>query len=128
MIEAISLTASCFLIQLSCHGEHSNDYSYYTKNPRGCQYKNQEKKTAVFDTVRHRSTQIFYIICYNIYEVMNMKEAYLKSLQMIKTLNIKNEKEYNKILKDYLILNVESLKYISQTRKFKKIIKLAEEV
>ena len=57
-----------------------------------------------------------------------MKEAYLKSLQMIKTLNIKNEKEYNKILKDYLILNVESLKYISQTRKFKKIIKLAEEV
>ena len=59
---------------------------------------------------------------------MNMKEAYLKSLQMIKTLNIKNEKEYNKILKDYLILNAESLKYISQTRKFKKIIKLAEEV
>ena len=57
-----------------------------------------------------------------------MKEAYLKSLQMIKTLNIKNEKEYNKILKDYLILNAESLKYISQTRKFKKIIKLAEEV
>lgn len=57
-----------------------------------------------------------------------MKETYLKSLQMIKELNIKNEKEYNKLLHNYLILNVESLKYISQTRSFKKIIKLAKEV
>ena len=57
-----------------------------------------------------------------------MKEAYKKSLQMIKQLNIKNEKEYNKIVKDYLILNAESLKYISRTRKFKKIIELAKEV
>ena len=57
-----------------------------------------------------------------------MKEAYKKSLQMIKQLNIKNEKEYNKIVKDYLILNAESLKYISRTRKFKKIIELATEV
>lgn len=57
-----------------------------------------------------------------------MKEAYKKSLQMIKVLNVKNEKEYNKIVKDYLILNAESLKYISRTRRFKKIIKLAKEV
>ena len=57
-----------------------------------------------------------------------MKEAYLKSLQMIKELNIRNEKEYNKLLHNYLILNIESLKYISQTRSFKKIIKLAKEV
>lgn len=57
-----------------------------------------------------------------------MKEAYEKSLRMIKQLNIKNEKEYNELLKDYLILNTESLKYISRTRKFKKIIKIAEEV
>lgn len=57
-----------------------------------------------------------------------MKEAYEKSLQMIKALNIKSEKEYNELLKDYLILNAESLKYISRTRKFKKIIKIAEEV
>ena len=57
-----------------------------------------------------------------------MKEAYEKSLQMIKVLNIKNEKEYNKLLKDYLILSTESLKYISQTRRFKKIIKIAKEV
>lgn len=56
-----------------------------------------------------------------------MKEAYIKSLQMIKQLNIKNEKEYNKLVSNYLILNVESLKYISGTRKFKKIIQLAKE-
>lgn len=57
-----------------------------------------------------------------------MEEAYEESLRMIKVLNIKNEKEYNELLKDYLILSLESLKYISQTRRFKKIIKLAEEV
>lgn len=56
-----------------------------------------------------------------------MKEYYLKSLQMIKELNIKSEEEYNKLVKDYLILSAESLKYISQTRRFKKIIKLAKE-
>lgn len=55
-----------------------------------------------------------------------MKEYYLKSLQMIKVLKIKNEKEYNKLLKDYLILSAESLKYISGTRRFRKIIKLAK--
>lgn len=57
-----------------------------------------------------------------------MKETYLKSLQMIKRLNIKSEKQYNKLLHNYLILNVESLKYISQTRSFRKIIQLAKEV
>lgn len=57
-----------------------------------------------------------------------MKENYLKSLRMIKILKIKNEKEYNKLLQNYLILSAESLKYISQTRNFRKIIKLAREV
>lgn len=57
-----------------------------------------------------------------------MKEAYLKSLQMIKRLKIKNENQYNELLKNYLLLNSESLKYISQTRSFKRIIKLAKEV
>ncbi len=57
-----------------------------------------------------------------------MREAYEKSLRMIKILNIKSEKEYNKMLNSYLILNTESLKYISRTRRFKKIVKLAEEV
>lgn len=59
---------------------------------------------------------------------MSMKETYLKSLQKIKELNIKNEEEYNKLLHNYLLLNSESLKYISQTRSFKKIIKLSKEV
>ena len=57
-----------------------------------------------------------------------MKEEYLKSLQMIMLLNIKDEKEYRRIANSYLILSLESLKYISQTKKFKKIIKIAKEV
>ena len=57
-----------------------------------------------------------------------MKEEYYKSLQMINKLKIKNEKEYKKVFKDYLILSAESLKYISQTRNFRKVIKLAKEV
>ncbi|MDD6271952.1 MAG: hypothetical protein PUA90_00325, partial [bacterium] len=67
-------------------------------------------------------------IIYIRWEMMCMKEAYIKSLQMIKQLNIKSEKEYNKLVQNYLILNVESLKYISGTRKFRKIIQLAKEV
>ena len=57
-----------------------------------------------------------------------MKEAYYRSLQMIKELKIKNEDEYIEILRNYLILSIESLKYISQTRKFDKIIEIAQEV
>lgn len=57
---------------------------------------------------------------------MNMKSAYEKSLQMIKELDIKSEEEYNNLVNDYLILNLESLKYISQTRSFRKIRKMAE--
>ena len=55
-----------------------------------------------------------------------MEKYFIKSLQMIKQLNIKNEKEYNKLLKNYAILSMESLKYIAQTRNFKDIINLAE--
>ena len=57
---------------------------------------------------------------------MDMKTAYEKSLQMIKELNIKNKKEYRKLVRNYLILNFESLKYISQTKSFRKIRKLAK--
>lgn len=57
-----------------------------------------------------------------------MKEYYEKSLQMIKLMDIKNEKEYARIVNNYLVLSLESLKYISQTRRFSKIIKLAREV
>lgn len=61
-------------------------------------------------------------------EVMNMQENYLKSLQMIKVLNIKTRKEYNKLLNDYLLLSVESLKYISQKDNFRQIVIQAKEV
>lgn len=56
-----------------------------------------------------------------------MKEAYNKSLQMIKILKVKDEEEYNILLKYYLILSAESLKAMSKTRRFKKIIKIANE-
>ena len=55
-----------------------------------------------------------------------MKEMYIKSLRMIKELSIKNKKEYIKLVRDYRILNLESLKYISQTSSFRKIRKMAE--
>ena len=61
-------------------------------------------------------------------EVMNMQENYLKSLQMIKVLNIKTRKEYNKLLNDYLLLSVASLKYISKKDNFKEIVVQAKEV
>ena len=59
---------------------------------------------------------------------MDMKTTYQKSLQMIKELNIKNKKEYMKLVRNYRILNFESLKYISQTKSFRKIRKLAKNV
>lgn len=61
-------------------------------------------------------------------EMVDMKEYYLKSLKMIKMLNIRTVREYNNLLENYLILNVESVKYISQTRRFNEIVKLAKEV
>lgn len=57
-----------------------------------------------------------------------MKEIYEKSLLMIKELNIKNKKEYMKLVRNYRILNLESLKYISQTKSFRKIKKIAKNV
>lgn len=57
-----------------------------------------------------------------------MREAYLRSLQMIKILNIKNRNEYNRYKKYYLVLNIDSLKYISDKRNFNDIIKIAKGV
>lgn len=54
-----------------------------------------------------------------------MREAFEKSLHMIKVLGIKSEEEYNSLLKDYEILSAESMKYIAQTRNFDEIIKIA---
>ena len=57
-----------------------------------------------------------------------MKEKYNTSLKMIKLLNIKNEKEYNRLLQNYLLLSSESLKCMCNTRSFRKIIKIAKAV
>jgi len=57
-----------------------------------------------------------------------MKEAYLKTLQMIKILNIKNRNEYNRYKKYYLVLSIDSLKYISDKRNFNDIIRIAKGV
>mgnify|MGYP005755288235 CR=1 FL=1 len=57
-----------------------------------------------------------------------MEENYKKSLQMIKLFKIRSKREYERLLDNYLILSVESLKYISQTKNFKDIIKLSREV
>lgn len=57
-----------------------------------------------------------------------MKEMYIKSLQMIKELNIKTEKEYKALVKNNLILRLPSLKYISCTDNFTEIVELAKEV
>ena len=57
-----------------------------------------------------------------------MKEAYLKTLKTIKQLNIKTEAEYRDLLHECLMLSIQSLKYITCKKKFKDIVKLAEEV
>ena len=46
---------------------------------------------------------------------------------LLKELNIKSEKAYNALLKDYKLLSSESLKYICQTRSFYEIIEIAKE-
>ena len=57
-----------------------------------------------------------------------MDELYMKSLQMIKILKIKNKREYNKVKNFYFLLNIDSLKHLSGKRNFKAIIKLANEI
>ena len=54
-----------------------------------------------------------------------MEKEYIKSLQMIKDLNIKSELEYTKLLRQFILLNLRSLKYMAGTKSFKNIVKLA---
>lgn len=55
-------------------------------------------------------------MCYDeLRELMNMKDYYEKSIQMIKSLNTNLTKEqYNKLAKKYNLLCSESLEYISR--------------
>lgn len=57
-----------------------------------------------------------------------MEKLYQYSMQMIKTLDIKSEKEYNKLHKKYLLLSLQSLKYITNIKNFNKIIDLANKI
>lgn len=53
---------------------------------------------------------------------MEMKEAYLKSLQMIKEKKITNLKDYTKLAKKEKLLSATSLEYISR-KEFSNLIK-----
>ena len=57
-----------------------------------------------------------------------MNNEFIKSLQMIKILKIKNQEQYKNVSKDFLVLSLDSLKYISQKKDFKEIIKMANEI
>ena len=61
-------------------------------------------------------------------EVVIMKNQFIKSLQMIKILGIKNPTEYENLSRDFLVLSLDSLKYISQTENFDEIVKMAKEI
>ena len=53
---------------------------------------------------------------------MNYKEAYEKSLQMIKEKDVKDIKEYTKLAKEENLLNPVSLEYISR-KEFNNLLK-----
>ena len=57
-----------------------------------------------------------------------MKNEFIKSLQMIKILKIENQEQYENLQKDFLVLSLDSLKYMSQKNNFKDIVKIANEI
>lgn len=57
-----------------------------------------------------------------------MQELFIKSLQMIKVLDIKKQSEYERIITYFLVLSPESLKYISQKDTFAEIIEMTKYV
>lgn len=67
MIVAISITcitACCYLIQLSCHGECSNDKHTISKNTFYVNNKSTIFANKKYEDFRHRSTQQKEKICY----------------------------------------------------------------
>lgn len=54
--------------------------------------------------------------------LMNYKEAYEKSLQMIKEKNIKDEKEYIELVKTEMLLSIPTIEYISG-KKIRRLLK-----
>lgn len=57
-----------------------------------------------------------------------MQELFIKSLQMIKVLDIKKQSEYERIITYFLVLSPESLKYISQKDTFAEIVEMSKYV
>ena len=57
-----------------------------------------------------------------------MQELFIKSLPMIKVLDIKKQSEYERIITYFLVLSPESSKYISQKDTFAEIIEMAKYV
>ena len=57
-----------------------------------------------------------------------MKEFFIKSLQMIKILGIKNKADYECLTRDFFIMSSESLRYMSQKRSFKEIVEMANNI
>ena len=57
---------------------------------------------------------------------MNYKEAYKKSLQMIKEKNITNIRDYTKLAKEENLLSAPSLEYISR-KEFNNLLKEVRE-
>lgn len=91
-------------------------------------YIEKGKRTEIFlilDKIR-QTINIKSIII--IIEVILMKNEFIKSLQMIKILKIENQEQYENLQKDFLILSLNSLKYISQKNSFKDIVKMANEI
>ena len=79
----------------------------------------------MLDTLRHTINIKCVII---IVEVILMKNEFMKSLQMIKILQIKNQEQYRNLTKNFLVLSLDSLKYMSQKNNFKEIVKMANEI
>lgn len=54
-----------------------------------------------------------------------MQEQFIKSLQVIRVLDIKKQSDYENLTNYFLILSSESLKYISQKNNFSEIVDMA---
>lgn len=57
-----------------------------------------------------------------------METYFKKSLKMIKILGINKQYEYQNLISNFLVLSIESLKYMSNKKTFKEIVDMAKEV
>ena len=57
-----------------------------------------------------------------------METYFKKSLKMIKILGINKQYEYQNLISNFLVLSIESLKYMSNKKTFKEIVDMVKEV